>query len=96
MKKPKEETQVKSEEDVLYERRNSDNERLPVGKGKKKQKKIKKTESSTSRSYQKKQSKNDLKGGENNKSEEKEEVQKLIKVKMEKALENESNGEEKM
>ncbi|GKC63984.1 hypothetical protein Tco_1096582, partial [Tanacetum coccineum] len=54
MKKVEEETQVESEEDVLYEGSNSHNERLHVGKAKKKQKKTKKAESSTSRSYLKK------------------------------------------
>ncbi|GJV16419.1 hypothetical protein Tco_1361742 [Tanacetum coccineum] len=66
MKKAEEETQVESEEDVLYEGSNSDDERLHVGKAKKKQKRTKKVESSTSRSYLIKQSKNDIEEGENN------------------------------
>nr|GEV26554.1 hypothetical protein [Tanacetum cinerariifolium] len=64
IKKAEEEAQVESEEDVLYERSNSHNERLPVG--------------------------------ENNESEEEEEVRKLIKAKMEKGLESESEGEEQL
>ncbi|GKD91630.1 hypothetical protein Tco_1367137, partial [Tanacetum coccineum] len=92
IKKAKEETQVESEEDVLYEGSNSDNERLPVGKAKKKQKRTKKAESSTSRSYLIKQSKNDIKEGENNELEEEEEVRKLTKDKMDKGLESELEG----
>ncbi|GJX97843.1 hypothetical protein Tco_0353641 [Tanacetum coccineum] len=64
--KAEEETQVESEEDVLYEGSNSDNQRLPIEEG------------------------------ENNESEEEEEVRKLIKVKMDKGLESESEGEEQL
>ncbi|GJZ43371.1 hypothetical protein Tco_0590626 [Tanacetum coccineum] len=75
---------------------NSDNERLPVGKAKKKQKRTKKAESLTSRSYLIKQSKNDIEEGENNESEEEEEVRKLTKDKMDKGLESESEGGEQL
>ncbi|GKG29760.1 hypothetical protein Tco_0419658, partial [Tanacetum coccineum] len=72
MKKAEEETQVESEEDVLYDGSNSDNERLHVGKEKKNKKRTKKSKSSTSRSYLIKQSKNDIERGENNETEEEE------------------------
>ncbi|GJY28152.1 hypothetical protein Tco_0403919 [Tanacetum coccineum] len=96
MKKAEEETQVESEENVLYEGNNSDVERLPVGKAKKKQKRTKKAESSTSRSYVIKQSKNDIEEGENNQSEEEEGDRKLSKNKMDKGLESKSEGDEQL
>ncbi|GKC67910.1 hypothetical protein Tco_1100508 [Tanacetum coccineum] len=96
MKKAEEETQVESEEDVLYKGNNSDDERLPVGKAKKKQKRTKKAESSTLRSYLIKQSKNDIEEGENNQSEEEEGDKKLTKDKMDKGLESESEGDEQL
>ncbi|GJX46070.1 hypothetical protein Tco_0271260 [Tanacetum coccineum] len=86
MKKSEEENQVESEEDVLYEGRNSDDERLTVGMEKKK-KRTKKAKSSTSRSYMIKQSKNEI-GGENNDSEEEQEDRTLTKDKMDEGLEN--------
>nr|GEW20919.1 hypothetical protein [Tanacetum cinerariifolium] len=64
IKKAEEEAQVESEDDVLYEKSNSHNERLPVG--------------------------------ENNESEEEEEVRKLTKAKIKKGLESESEGEEQL
>ncbi|GJV47331.1 hypothetical protein Tco_1437543, partial [Tanacetum coccineum] len=96
MKKAEEETQVESEEDVLYEGNNSDDERLPVRKAKKKQKRTKKAESATSRSYLIKQSKNDIEKGENNQSEEEEGDRKLTKDKMDKGLESKSEGDEQL
>ncbi|GJT86936.1 hypothetical protein Tco_1068653 [Tanacetum coccineum] len=96
MKKAEEENQVESEEDVLYEGRNSDDERLPVGMEKKKKKRTKKAKSSTSRSYMIKQSKNEIGGGENNDSEEEQEDRKLTKDKMDEGLESESEGDEQL
>ncbi|GJV68049.1 hypothetical protein Tco_1483558 [Tanacetum coccineum] len=95
MKKAEEENQVESEEDVLYEGRNSDDERLTVGMEKKKKKRTKKAKSSTSRSYMIKQSKNEI-GGENNDSEEEQEDRKLTKDKMDEGLESESEGDEQL
>ncbi|GJV24487.1 retrovirus-related pol polyprotein from transposon TNT 1-94 [Tanacetum coccineum] len=95
MKKAEEENQVESEEDVLYEGRNSDDERLHVGMEKKNKKRTKKAKSSTSRSYMIKQSKNDI-GGENNDSEEEQEDRKLTKDKMDEGLESESEGDEQL
>ncbi|GJS59521.1 hypothetical protein Tco_0654305 [Tanacetum coccineum] len=85
-----------TEEAVLYDGSNSDDERLPVGKEKKKKKRTKKAKSSTSRSYLIKQSKNDIEGGENNETEEEEEDRKLTKDKMHKGLESESEGDEQL
>ncbi|GJX68543.1 peptidase C48, SUMO/sentrin/Ubl1 [Tanacetum coccineum] len=96
MKKAEEENQVKSEEDVLYEGRNSYDERLPVCMEKKKKKRTKKAKSSTSISYMIKQSKNEIGGGENNDSEEEQEYRKLTKDKMDEGLENESEGDEQL
>ncbi|GKC53762.1 hypothetical protein Tco_1076507 [Tanacetum coccineum] len=94
MKKAEEENQVESEEDVLYEGRNSDDERLTVGMEKKK-KRTKKAKSSTSRSYMIKQSKNEI-GGENNDSEEEQEDRTLTKDKMDEGLESETEGDEQL